>query len=65
MGKPVMHKNAPWKRKNLRFILQSSERGGENNSVKIPLKISSGCLWAFAIACSLVGKDLVKHYLKI
>jgi len=60
-----MHKNTPWERKNLRFILQSSERGGENNSVKIPLKIGSGSLWAFTVACPLVGKDLVKHYLKI
>jgi hypothetical protein len=65
MGKPVMHKNASWERENLRFILQPSERSGEYYSVKIPLKISSGSLWAFAVACSLVGKDLVKHYLKI
>lgn len=40
MRQSVVNKNTSGKRKNLSFILQSSKCGRENNSVKIPLKIS-------------------------
>jgi hypothetical protein len=29
--------------KNLCFVLHSSERGGEDNTIEVPLKIRSGC----------------------
>jgi len=38
MGEPVVDKNTPGKREYLRFILQTPERGGEDDPVVIALK---------------------------
>ena len=41
VGEPVVHKDAAWQWKYLRFVLQPSEWGGEDDAVVIALKSGS------------------------
>jgi hypothetical protein len=41
MGQTIVHKYASGERKNLCFVLQTAERGGEYQPVVIPLKFTA------------------------